>query len=126
MTDLSEYHLTGDLSAPFSRTKKIERAQEQAQKLHDYVQEVVAKAPSIPPDAREQIAALLRPYAKAPKPTQMRWRLRRYCGDVVEESADEKYLDPDEAFKHSEQCPACGRKPSVIVDAEPVGPAGGD
>lgn len=56
----------------------------------------------------------------------MRWCLRRYCGDVVEETADEKYLDPDEAFKHSEHCPICGRKPSVIVDAEPIGLAGRD
>lgn len=125
MTDLSEYQRKGDLSAPFSTTKKVERAQEHAQKLHDYVQEVVAKAPPIPPDARERIAALLRPYANAPKPAQMRWRLRRHCGDVVEETADEKYLDPDEAFKHSEQCLACGRKPSVIVDAEPIGLVGG-
>lgn len=120
------YQRKGDLSAPFNPTKKTERAQQQAQKLHDYVQEIVAKAPPIPPDAREQIAALLRPYGNAPKPTQMRWRLRRYCGDVVEETADEKCLEPDQAFKHLEQCPACGRKPSVIVDAEPIGLAGVD
>lgn len=127
MTDLDEYQRKGDLSAPFSPTKMIEQAQEQAQKFHDYVQEIVAKAPPIPPDAHEQIAVLLRrPYGNARKPAQVRWRLRRYCGDVVEETADEKYLDPDEAFKHSEQCPACGRKPSVIVDAEPIGLAGGD
>ncbi|GAB3015446.1 hypothetical protein GCM10011376_05990 [Nocardioides flavus (ex Wang et al. 2016)] len=105
MADLTEYHRKGDLSVPFSPTKKFERAQEQAQKLRDYVQEIVAKAPPIPRDAREQIAALLRPYGNEPKPALMRWRLRRYCGDVVEETADEKYLDPDEAFKHSEQCP---------------------
>ncbi len=125
MTDLSEYQRKGDLVSPFNRTKKVERAQEQAQKFHDYVEEIVAKAPPIPRDAREQIAALLRPYGNEPKPAQMRWRLRRYCGDMVEETADEKYLDPDEALKHSEQCPACGRKPSVIVDAEPIGLAGG-
>jgi hypothetical protein len=69
---------------------------------------------------RERIAALLRPDANAPKPAHMRCRLLRYCGDVVEEAADEKYLDPDEALKSLAQCPACGRKPSVIVDAEPI------
>lgn len=123
---MSAYQRKGDLPAPFNPTKKIERAQEHAQKLHGFVQEIVAKAPPIPLDAREQIAALLRPYANAPKPAQMRWRLRRYCGDVLEETADETYLDPEEAFKHLEQCPACGRKPSVIVDAEPIGLAGSD
>lgn len=102
MADLSEYRRKGDLSASFSPTKKIERAQQQAQKFHDCVLEIVAKAPPIPPDAREQIAVLLRSYGSEPKPAQMRWRLWRYCGDVVEETADEKYLDPDEAFKHSE------------------------
>lgn len=75
MTDLSDYQRKGDLWSPFSPTKNVERAHEQAQKLHDYVQEVVAKAPPIPP-AREQIAALLRRYANASKPAQMRWRLR--------------------------------------------------
>jgi hypothetical protein len=55
----------------------------------------------------------------------MRWRLRLVCGAVAEETADDKYLEADEAFEHSEQCPACGRKPSVIVDAEPIGLAGG-
>lgn len=59
MTDLSDYQRKGDLWSPFNPTKNVERAHEQAQKLHDYVQEVVAKAPPIPP-AREQIAALLR------------------------------------------------------------------
>lgn len=126
MTDLSEYQRTGDLSAPFSPTKAVERSQQQAQKLHDYVEEVVAKAPPIPPDARDEIVESLRPYAKAPKPAQMRWRLRRYCGDVVEEAADEKHHDPDEAFKHSDRCPACGRRPSLIVDAEPIGLVGSD
>lgn len=64
---------TGDLSASFSATKKIEQAQEQAQNLHDYVHEIVAKAPPpIPSDAREQIAALLRPYGIEPDPAQMR------------------------------------------------------
>lgn len=126
MTDLSEYQRKGDLAAPFNRTKRVERAQEQAQKLHDYVEEIVAKAPPIPPDSRDRIAELLRPYASGPKPTQMRWRLRRYCVDVVEETADAKHFDADEAFKHSDRCPACGRKPSVIVDAEPIGIAGRD
>ena len=56
MTDLSEYQRKGDLASPFNRTKKVERAQEQAQKLHDYVEEIVAKAPPIPPDARDKIA----------------------------------------------------------------------
>lgn len=126
MTDLSEYQRKGDLAAPFNRTKNVERAQEQAQKLHDYVEEIVAKAPPIPPDARDKIAELLRPYADVPKPGQMRWRLRRYCGDVVEETADEKHFDSDEAFKHLDRCPGCGRKPAVIVEAEPIGVASRD
>lgn len=126
MTGFSEYQRKGDLASPFNRTKKVERAQEQAQKLHDYVEEIVAKAPPIPPAARDRIVELLRPYANVPKPTPVRWRLRRYCGDVVEETAGEKHLDPDEAFKHSDRCPACGRRPSIIIDAEPIGLVGSD
>lgn len=63
---------------------------------------------------------------RASKPAQMRWRLRRCCSDVVEEVANARYLDSDEVFDHPEQCPACGRKPSVIVDAGPIGLAGRD
>jgi hypothetical protein len=38
----------------------------------------------------------------------MRWCLRRYCGDVVEETADEKHLDADEAFEHSDVAQRAG------------------
>ena len=121
MNDLSGYARRGDLSAPLVRTKKVERAQEQAQRRHDWVEEAVAKAPALSPEIRDKIAALLSPVGDRPKLSMMRWRLRRYCGGMVEESAEAKYLNPDEAFKDSEQCPECGRKPSIVLDAEPVG-----
>lgn len=120
-SDLSDYARKGDLAAPFVRSKKADRAQEKARQLHDWMEQVVAKAPPLSPEARDKIAALLGPVADRSKPPMMRWQLRRYCGDVVEQTADAKYLNPDEAFKDSEQCPACGRKPSIVVDAEPVG-----
>jgi hypothetical protein len=85
------------------------------------VEEAVAKAPTLTPEVRDKIAALLSPVGDRPKPAMMRWRLRRYCGHVVEETADAKYLNSDEAFKVSEQCPECEREPSIALDAEPVG-----
>jgi hypothetical protein len=72
MSDLSDYVRKGDLAAPFVRTRKAERAQEQAQDLDNWVQEVVAKALPLSPEARDQIADLLRPYANVPKPAQMK------------------------------------------------------
>lgn len=59
MNDLSDYARKGDLAAPFVRTKRAERAQEQAQHLHDWVEQAVAKTPPLSPEARDKIAALL-------------------------------------------------------------------
>jgi hypothetical protein len=51
------------------------------------VDEAVAKTPTLSPEVRDKIAALLSPVGDRPKPSIMRWRLLRYCGDVVEETA---------------------------------------
>lgn len=78
MNALSEYIRKGDLSAPFARNQTVERAQKQGQRLHDYVQEVVAKTPPPSPATRDQIVEVLGPVADRPEPSTMRWRLRSF------------------------------------------------
>ena len=113
MNALSQYIRKGKLSVPFAPTEKAERALEQAQRLHDYVQEVVAKASPLSPELGVEIAEILRPAVDRRRPSVMRWRAWRFCGDVVEQEA-------------AERCPACGMDPARIVGAEPIELVGSD
>lgn len=61
-------------------------------------------------------------------PTQphelMRWRLRLYCGHIVEKTAHYTHKTVHAAFTGSTSCAECGLAPATIVDAEPIGLAG--
>jgi len=54
--------------------------------------------------------------------TQMRWRLRLYCGHVCERTAHRENISAERAF-HGVQCPECGLD-GIVIDAEPLGLAG--
>lgn len=51
----------------------------------------------------------------------MRWRLRLFCGHLVEATAHISYESVDRAFHGSHACPECGLDPAVIVAARPLG-----
>lgn len=53
----------------------------------------------------------------------VRWRLRLYCGHVVERTAHAENRTVHAAFMGSVECPECGLDPSTIVAAKPVGRA---
>ncbi len=48
----------------------------------------------------------------------MRWRLRLYCGHVVERTAHAENRTVQGAFMGSAECPECGLDPSTIVAAK--------
>jgi hypothetical protein len=54
----------------------------------------------------------------------MRWRLRLFCGHVVERQAHLTHRTLHAAFSGSVACPICGLDPAIIVDGAPVGPVG--
>lgn len=51
----------------------------------------------------------------------MRWRLRLYCGHIVERSAHASHRTLHAAFTGGAACPECGLDPATIVDGEAIG-----
>ncbi|PFG69061.1 hypothetical protein B0O41_3912 [Propionibacteriaceae bacterium ES.041] len=75
--------------------------------------------PPMSPSQRDEIARLL----GRPTPPQelMRWRLRLYCGHVVERTAHYTHKTLHAAFMSARACPECGLDPATIVDGEAIG-----
>jgi hypothetical protein len=51
----------------------------------------------------------------------MRWRLRLYCGHVVERTAHAEHPTVQRAFSAQASCPECGLDPATIVAARALG-----
>lgn len=51
----------------------------------------------------------------------MKWRLRLYCGHIVEKRADHTHTTLHAAFTGSTSCTECGLDPAVVVDGEAIG-----
>ncbi|MFC5180774.1 hypothetical protein [Actinomadura harenae] len=75
--------------------------------------------PPLSPRQIEKIGRILGP----PKQSHelMRWRLRLYCGHMVEKQAHYTHKTLHSAFTVSTPCPECGLDPATIVDAEAIG-----
>lgn len=75
--------------------------------------------PPLSPSHKDSIARLLgRP---TPPHELMRWRLRLYCGHVVERPAHYTHKTLQAAFTGSASCPECGLDPATIVDGMAIG-----
>jgi hypothetical protein len=75
--------------------------------------------PPLSPARREEIGRIL----GAPKRPHelMRWRLRLYCGHVVEKQSHFTHVTLHSAFTGSTSCHQCGLDPATIVDGEALG-----
>jgi hypothetical protein len=51
----------------------------------------------------------------------LRWRVRLYCGHIVETERHRDYRRPTDAGSSSMRCPVCGLDPAAIVAHEPLG-----
>lgn len=60
-------------------------------------------------------------WPRTPDHMLMRWRLRLFCGHVVERTAHREYTTVERAFTVSPRCPECGLDPASIVAARPLG-----
>lgn len=79
--------------------------------------------PSMPiPPRTTQQQATLRKILSAPTPphTLMRWRLRLFCGHVIEQTIHMSQYRPGS----DRECPKCGLNPAAIIGARPLGLAG--
>ncbi|MCT2085165.1 hypothetical protein M3D75_03455 [Microbacterium enclense] len=76
--------------------------------------------PPLSPTQIESLAALLS--RKTPPHELTVWRLRLYCGHVVERHAHRSHTTVHGAFTGSVSCPECGLHPATIIDAVALGP----
>ncbi|GGL25398.1 hypothetical protein GCM10012283_04560 [Phycicoccus endophyticus] len=51
----------------------------------------------------------------------MRWRVRLYCGHVVETTASAERLNYIEGPSDAMACPDCGLDPAAVVATKPLG-----
>ncbi|WP_045063603.1 hypothetical protein [Rhodococcus sp. AD45] len=54
----------------------------------------------------------------------MRWRVRLYCGHIVEVTRHVEVAEPTMHGSSSTRCSECGMNPARIVAFEPIGPLG--
>ncbi|OLT43330.1 hypothetical protein BJF86_00540 [Serinicoccus sp. CNJ-927] len=131
MVDLTEYEQRGGLETPFELTKKHQRAQEESGRIREHAHRLAQQAPPLRPGQVSELSRLLG--HRTPPHELMRWRLRLYCGHVVETTSHYTHKTLHSAFTGSTCCPECELDPATIVDGEAIGlaeeppaPAGGD
>lgn len=115
-----EYLRHGVPLAGYRLTKADHRRQQEAVQMHEWIQRQLAKAPPWSEERRERMRRLLGP--PTPPWELQRWRLRLYCGHVIEAIRIQKSPRPDGGVCDKESCPECGLDPAVIVAFEPLGP----
>ncbi|MCX6401817.1 MAG: hypothetical protein NTX33_18040 [Propionibacteriales bacterium] len=74
--------------------------------------------PPMSPSQIESISKILE--SKTPEHDLMRWRLRLFCGHVVERRAHYTHKTVQAAFSER-ACPECNLDPATVIDAEPIG-----
>ncbi|XVX21457.1 hypothetical protein ACQP1U_06190 [Actinomycetota bacterium] len=119
MAQIDDYERRGDLDAQFELTRQHEKAQRDAENLQAAARRAVEGAPPLTLEQRERISQLLG--TPTPPRQLMTWRLRLYCGHVVERTAHYTHKTLHNAFTGSTSCPECGLAPATVVDAEAVG-----
>ncbi|MEU4278014.1 hypothetical protein AB0F57_24345 [Streptomyces tanashiensis] len=70
--------------------------------------------------AFENVAKLMQSFKKADHEI-MRWRVRLYCGHIMEMEAHYTYTDPLSAGSYGRRCSECGGDGQTIVAFEPIG-----
>ena len=75
--------------------------------------------PPLSPAHLEEIARILSRPARPHELTQ--WRLRPYCGHVVDKHSHRSHTTLRAAFMGATRCPVCGLDSATIVDGEAIG-----
>ncbi|WP_411144916.1 hypothetical protein [Streptomyces sp. x-80] len=125
-----EYKSSGVPLETYELARGDHRRQKQGEETSQWAQrqidEDIAKCRADPARAErrrqafEEAAKLMRSFKKADHEI-MRWRIRLYCGHIVEKQAHYTYADPVSAGVGSERCDECKGKQSTIVAFEPIG-----
>ncbi|MFE4609149.1 hypothetical protein ACFRK5_12425 [Streptomyces niveus] len=125
-----EYRSSGVPLESYELTRKDHRSQKQSEEISEQVRQQVdednAKCRADPAMAErrrqafENAARLMQSFKKQDHEI-MRWRVRLYCGHIIETKAHYTYSDPVAAGAYSKRCPECGRDGLTIVAFEPLG-----
>ncbi|MFG2030496.1 hypothetical protein [Streptomyces sp. NPDC048825] len=116
----AEYLRHGVPLTGYQLSQADHRRQHEAVQVHEWVQRQLAQAPRWSDERWEKMRQLLGPSTSAWE--LQRWRLRLYCGHVIEATRLRERPRPDGGICDKERCPECGLDPAVIVAFEPLGP----
>lgn len=118
---LSAYEHRGDPDAGVSLTAADHRRQRDYEVLVEAVERSLKEHPAPPPseEMRARLQAILASTVGR-EHELMRWRMRLYCGHLVERTAHGSHLTLHAAFMNHTTCPTC-RSELTIVAAKPLG-----
>jgi hypothetical protein len=119
--DLARCERPGEPSEPVNLTPRDHQAQREREALKDAVDRLFEENP--PPELTSEQIEKLRAILGRPTPERelMCWKLRLYCGHLIEQAAHYTHMTVHSAFTGSARCPECGLDPATIVAAEAVG-----
>ncbi|WP_097955719.1 MULTISPECIES: hypothetical protein [Streptomyces] len=126
-----EYRSRGVPLEAYELTREDHRRQKRSQEISEAVRlrvdEGIAKCQPDPARAEcrrqafENVAKLMQSFKKADHEI-MRWRVRLYCGHIMEREAHYTYADPLSAGSYGRRCSECGGgNRQTIVAFEPIG-----
>lgn len=113
------YEHLADPGSDWAPTKKDQRRQREREELVLAARRMAAGAPPVSDETLARVAALL---ARPTPPTELvNWRLRLFCGHVVNRTAHHTHTTIHGAFMGAVACAECGLDPATIVGAEALG-----
>ncbi|WP_326753566.1 hypothetical protein OH738_21260 [Streptomyces hirsutus] len=125
-----EYRSSGIPLEEYELTRRDHRRQKQSEEISQSVRRQVeednAKCRADPARAErrrqalEDVAKLMQSF-KTQDHEIMRWRVRLYCGHIIETEAHQTYNDPVSAGTYGRRCSECGEDRQTIVAFEPIG-----
>lgn len=115
------YHAHGVPLEAYQLTKADHRAQSEKERSWQWAREQAAKAPPWSDETWRSINALVRGREPIPAHMLMRWRVRLYCGHIVELTRSIEDKNPFGLCFTDHRCPRHDNREQVIVAYEPLG-----
>jgi hypothetical protein len=117
---MTEYRSHGVPLESYKTTKKDHRSQHELEEMMKWVEIQVAKFPTRISEAKAQrLVSLLG--LDEPAPQQMRWRVRLYCGHIIEVTRHAGDEVPNTSVCRYERCAPCTERKQMIAAYEPIG-----
>jgi hypothetical protein len=124
------YHSHGVPLESYELTRTDHRNQRTAKEIREHVKKLSEQwraeeeaDPELRQRRQERVAYVWNTFLQTPTPDHdlMRWRVRLYCGHIVETRRHRTVEQPTMHGSSSMACPKCGKDPSYIVAYEPLG-----